>query len=118
MIIIKPILKKTQTQIMLHLVQNGESQPEEAWVNEFIDIMLSTRSKKAGTPVEISQSDTMTLYNQTREVYMSQPMLLELGAPIKICGDIHGQFHDLLRLFEYEGLPPEVSKQAYTIAIV
>ena len=49
---------------------------------------------------------------------MSQLMLLELGASIKICGDIHGQFHDLLRLFEYGGLPPEVSKQAYTIAIV
>jgi serine/threonine-protein phosphatase PP1 catalytic subunit len=42
-----------------------------------------------------------------REVYMSQSALLELEAPLKICGDIHGQFHDLLRLFEYGGFPPE-----------
>jgi len=87
--------------------RNGESRPDEAWIDNIIDTLLSARTKKAGTPVDLSQTDAMTLCNQAREVAMSQPMLLELGAPIKICGDIHGQFHDLLRLFEYGGLPPE-----------
>jgi serine/threonine-protein phosphatase PP1 catalytic subunit len=36
---------------------------------------------------------------------MSQPIFLELNAPIKICGDIYGQFVDLLKLFEYAGEP-------------
>lgn len=44
---------------------------------------------------------------RSREILMQQPMLLELSAPLKIVGDVHGQFSDMLRLFEYGGFPPE-----------
>ncbi|ALC42158.1 PpY-55A [Drosophila busckii] len=33
-------------------------------------------------------------------------MLLEVAAPLNICGDLHGQFEDLLRIFAACGTPP------------
>lgn len=41
------------------------------------------------------------------KVLMSQPVCLEISPKINICGDIHGQFYDLLRLFEISGYPPD-----------
>jgi serine/threonine-protein phosphatase PP1 catalytic subunit len=34
-----------------------------------------------------------------REVFLQQPMLLQLEAPVHIVGDIHGQFVDLVTVF-------------------
>lgn len=74
----------------------------------------------------MTEGEVRGLCLKSREIFLSQPILLELEAPLKVCGmiifcvvwllkfgvllylgDIHGQYTDLLRLFEYGGFPPE-----------
>jgi len=68
---------------------------------------LEAKSTKPGKPVLLEEAQIKTLLGQTREVLQQQSAFLELEAPINVCGDVHGQFHDLLRMFEYGGFPPD-----------
>ncbi|KAM0912187.1 hypothetical protein ACQ4PT_012897 [Festuca glaucescens] len=52
------------------------------------------------TPVEIRH-----LCSAAKELLLSQPTLLTVPAPVNVCGDIHGQYPDLLRLFRATGAP-------------
>jgi len=76
-------------------------------VNDIIERLLSVRNSRPGKQVNLEEREIRALCLKSREIFISQPVLLELEAPIKICGDIHGQYYDLLRLFEYGGFPPK-----------
>merc|ERR1711881_614594 len=76
-------------------------------LNGLLSRLLEVRGGRPGRTVNMSESEVKTLCLKSREIFLQQPILLELEAPLKICGDIHGQYTDLLRLFEYGGFPPE-----------
>ncbi|KAI8867820.1 protein phosphatase type 1 [Ramicandelaber brevisporus] len=71
--------------------------------------LLEVRGTRPGRQVQLQEHEIRYLCVTAREIFLSQSILLELEAPIKICGDIHGQYYDLLRLFEYGGFPPEAN---------
>ena len=39
-------------------------------------------------------------------MFLKEPGLLELSGRIVVVGDIHGQFSDLLHIFQRQGYPP------------
>ncbi|KAI5063061.1 hypothetical protein GOP47_0021608 [Adiantum capillus-veneris] len=79
---------------------------DPAALDDIIHRLLEVRDSRPGKQVQLSEAEIRQLCQTARAIFMQQPNLLELEAPIKICGDIHGQYTDLLRLFEYGGFPP------------
>ena len=55
-------------------------------VDGIIDRLLEVRGSRPGKPVQLSEAEIRELCHRSREIFISQPILLELEAPIKICG--------------------------------
>lgn len=57
--------------------------------------------------VQLSEADIYFVCGKAREALLKEPALLELRPPIKVFGDIHGQFLDLLHWFSCTGSPQD-----------
>ncbi|KAL4558192.1 hypothetical protein LXL04_036390 [Taraxacum kok-saghyz] len=97
------------------MAQNGQGM-DPAVLDDIINRLLEFRLARTVRQVQLSEAEIRQLCAAAREIFLQQPNLLELEAPIKICdsspsipGDIHGQYGDLLRLFEYGGFPPDAN---------
>lgn len=84
-------------------------------LNQKLDSIIKTlthinekKLEEFGGPI-ISEHVITEICHHARTILLSQPMLLELESPIKVCGDIHGQFGDLLKLFRLCGFPPHTN---------
>jgi hypothetical protein len=72
----------------LQTVSEGkmEKQPD---VDVIIEKLLEVRGQRPGKYVNLEEAEIKFLCTRAREIFFKQPMLLELEAPIKICGELH-----------------------------
>ncbi|KAJ7509497.1 Metallo-dependent phosphatase-like protein [Mycena galericulata] len=53
----------------------------------------------------LSEEQALYILDKATEVLRSEPNMLALDGPVTICGDVHGQYYDLMKLFEIGGNP-------------
>jgi Serine-threonine protein phosphatase N-terminal domain len=62
-------------------------------LDDCITKLLSVKSQRPGTEVSLPEADISKIVQRSRALFLEQPMLLEVRAPINICGDTHVSVH-------------------------
>lgn len=64
------------------------------------------RLRRSPKQLQLTEQDLQYLLSRARTVLQQDSMLLEIEGSVNIVGDLHGQFLDLMRIFESLGRPP------------
>ena len=85
-----------------------ESSQKKYNIDIIILKLLSVRNK-ANKEVRLEYNEIIWICEEVTKIFLNQPVCLYLDTPVNVCGDIHGQYPDLIRLFEAGGYPPDVN---------
>ena len=92
------------------LVTNAQEKLNQLDIDDIIQRLLDVGyTGKVNKSLCLKQTEIMAICLAARDVFLSQPTLVELSVPVKIVGDVHGQYSDLMRLFEMCGFPPSAN---------
>jgi len=57
----------------------------------------------------LTEDQVKTLCGRAKEILMQEANVQPVRCPVTVCGDIHGQFQDLLELFRIGGNSPDTN---------
>jgi hypothetical protein len=102
---LEELMRKEQEQEDAAEDSGGEVVSQKSNVEKMIDRLISLKDLPAGTNSDLTAEEIISVCLQSRQIFLDQPMFLGLGVPLRICGDIHGQFTDLLKVLDKAGYP-------------
>ena len=100
-----PTIEHHSTSTSLTSASITNSSQIDVWIDKLINAAYSKRTKN----VCLKNSEIEIICSSAREIFLSQPSLLELSPPVKVVGDVHGQYLDLIRIFSKCGFPPKTN---------
>ncbi|RZC93873.1 hypothetical protein C5167_016567 [Papaver somniferum] len=82
---------------------------------KIISLLLRPRNWKAPANRRffLDSYEVGELCYAAEQIFMQEPTVLQLKAPVKVFGDLHGQFGDLMRLFDEYGFPATAGDLTY-----
>lgn len=57
----------------------------------------------------LTENEVRILCEQAKEVLILESNVQPVHCPVTVCGDVHGQLHDLIELFKIGGHPPDTN---------
>ena len=101
----KKCSNKRFTELNFNNKNNVETTVEK--VDKIIQKLYRAEEENLRIGLLLESSEIKFLCNNVIKIFKEQNSCLKLESPINICGDLHGQFKDLLRIFDYVGEPGE-----------
>ena len=102
-------IENNNIKIKTNKMKKIESEIEETYdrITYLKEKLIESRKGQFCSNVKLSEREVFSVIDKALPIIQNQPVMLELEPPIYICGDIHGQFYDLLRVFDILKYPPE-----------
>ena len=85
------------------MTSSSSSSRSSSMLEGMIARLLEAHVDRPGTIIDLDEPDIVSVCASVRQIVLSEPVLLRTAAPITLCGDLHGQFYDLLRILEHSG---------------
>ncbi|XP_077434765.1 serine/threonine-protein phosphatase 2A catalytic subunit beta isoform-like [Vanacampus margaritifer] len=58
---------------------------------------------------QLKENQVQELCERAKEILQKESNVQEVRCPVTVCGDVHGQFYDLMELFKIGGNPPDTN---------
>ena len=78
-----------------------KTMPETGDVDRQIEQLMECKA--------LSEAEVKTLCEQARAILVEEWNVQPVKCPVTVCGDIHGQFYDLIELFKMGGSSPDTN---------